>query len=230
MSNKKIFKELYSNKINKDNNYQEILNKIENEKKLNKIMKTVFVPILSVSFASFLILININNKKTSLSEDSFNEVINNNQIFTNEIQEEININTSSNQVIKDTNYEEISNYKFVKELSIPNDFSDKIYRKVYLNNNENNNYNERNYYQIYYKNNKSNRLIDVSFSDKYKLINNYSYDENVKKSKINNQEIIIYQNNQIYITSFNYDNVYFNIKTVNITENEFINLLKSIIK
>lgn len=231
MSNKKIFKELYSKKINKDYNYQEILKSIEKKNTKINILKHTFIPVASISLVSFLIFININEKKSSLTEDTFSdEIINNNQIFTNEIKEENNVNTSSNQEIKDTTYEEISNYTFINELNIPSDLDNKIYKKVYLKDNQNKDYSSINHYQIYYQNTNNNREINLSFSDKYKLINNYQNNKNIKKSKINNKEIIIYQDNQTYITSFNYNNIYFNIQTNNLTENEFIQLLTSIIK
>lgn len=233
MSNKKIFKKLYSNKINKDYNYQEILKKIENKNKKVNILKHSLIPIASLSLASFLIFININEQKSSLTEDTFSDANNNNQIFTNEIKEESNVTTSSNQEIKNTSYEEIinsSNYTFLTELNIPNDINNKIYQKVYIKDNQNKDYQSPNHYQIYYQNNNDNREIKLLFSDKYNLINNYSDSKYIKKSKINNQEIIIYQNDKMYITSFNYNDIYFNIETNNLNKTEFTNLLKSIIK
>lgn len=232
MSNKKIFKELYSKKINKDYNYQEILKKIENKNKKINIIKHMLIPATSMFLVSLLIIININEKKSSLTEDIFSDEINNNnnQSFTNEGVEENNINTSSNQVINDINYEKISKYNFVKELNIPNDLNDKKYQEVYIKDEYSKDYNLKNHYQIYYQNTDDNRIINLTFSDNYKLINNYSDNEFKRKTLINNQEIIVYEDNQTYVTSFNCNDIYFYIETINITEKEFINLLKSIIK
>lgn len=232
MSNKKIFKELYSKKINKDYNYQEILKKIENKNKKINIIKHMLIPATSMFLVLLLIIININEKKSSLTEDIFSDEINNNnnQSFTNEGAEENNINTSSNQVINDINYEKISKYNFVKELNIPNDLNDKKYQEVYIKDEYSKDYNLKNHYQIYYQNTDDNRIINLTFSDNHKLINNYSDNEFKRKTLINNQEIIIYEDNQTYVTSFNCNDIYFYIETINITEKEFINLLKSIIK
>ena len=230
MSNKKMFKEVYNKKINQDDNYQEILKRIENKNQVNKTLKNIFIPIASIIFASFLILININEKKSSQTEDIFSDEINNNQSYTNESSEENNINTSSNQVIKDTSYKELSKYDFINELNIPNDITDKKYREIYIKDNSSKDYIKQSNYQIYYQNSNNNRIINLTFSDKHKLINNYNSNEFARKIIINNQEITIYENSKTYITSFSYKDIYFNIETFNITENEFNNLLKSIIK
>ena len=101
MSNKKIFKNLYSNKINKDNNYNQILNKINNQK--TKSYKQILIPMTSISLIIFLILININEsnfKKTEHIEDYNNNSYTNNTIINqNTNQNESNIiNDNSNEI------------------------------------------------------------------------------------------------------------------------------------
>ena len=115
-------------------------------------------------------------------------------------------------------------------MNIPNDITDKKYREIYIKDNSSKDYDKQSHYQIYYQNSNNNRIINLTFSDKHKLINNYNFNEFTRKIIINNQEITIYENSKTYITSFSYKDIYFNIETSNITENEFNNLLKSIIK
>jgi len=90
MSNKKIFKNLYSNKINKDNNYNQILNKIHNQK--TKSYKQVLIPITSISLIIFLILININ--ESNLKNSEYIENYNSNLYSNDTI---INQNTNKNE-------------------------------------------------------------------------------------------------------------------------------------
>ena len=56
MSNKKIFKKLYKNKINKQDNYKEILRKINIPNKKVSIFKKVLIPICSLSIVTKLFL------------------------------------------------------------------------------------------------------------------------------------------------------------------------------
>ena len=79
MSNKKTFKNLYSNKINKDNNYNQILNKIHNQEQ--KSYKKILIPITSISLIIFLILINKN--ESSLKNSDHIEDYNNNLHLNN---------------------------------------------------------------------------------------------------------------------------------------------------
>ena len=81
MSNKKIFKNLYFEKINKDNNYNQIINKINNQQIKPKSYKQILIPITSISIIAFLILININEsnlKKTDYIENFNNTTTNEN--------------------------------------------------------------------------------------------------------------------------------------------------------
>ena len=90
MSNKKIFKNLYSSKINKDNNYNQILNKIHNQKPRTKSYKQILIPITSISLIIFLILININ--ESGLKNSDYIDNYNNNLHFNN-----TNTNQNSNK-------------------------------------------------------------------------------------------------------------------------------------
>ena len=105
MSNKKIFKELYSNKINKDSNYNEILNKIKNKE--TKSYKRILIPVTSISLIVFLILININ--ESSLKNTDHIEDYNNN-LYTNTTITNQNSNKNESYTSSD-NYDSITTTK-----------------------------------------------------------------------------------------------------------------------
>lgn len=125
MSNKKIFKNLYSSKINKDNNYNQILNKIHNHK--TKSYKQILIPVTSISLIIFLILININ--ESSLKNSDHIEDYNNNKHFNN--------NTITNQNSnKNESYTSSDNYDSITTTKSDCEYKPKLYyqydnRKIY---------------------------------------------------------------------------------------------------
>ena len=91
MSNKKIFKKLYSKKINKDDNYKEIIRRIENKNKKYSMYKKILVPVCSLVLVFWLISINVNEKG-----DSFKSNIDMNKDF------DLYINNNSNNSVTST--------------------------------------------------------------------------------------------------------------------------------
>ena len=71
----------------------------------------------------------------------------------------------------------------------------------------------------------------IAFSNEYEPLRDYFFgDEGSKVSKINDFELTIYRYENSYMTTFKYNDINFDIETTDITEQEFIDLLVSIIK
>ena len=242
MSNKKIFKNLYSKKINKDDNYKLILKRIENKHNKSIMWKRILVPICSLILVFGLISINVNQKSDSFKsseqiQDTYRdyELYINNNTNTNNVtsyfsSDDIYDDANSKKV--DVNYEELiqsTDYSFLLDLEIPNDLNNSQYKEVYVKENKNSGYNLLQNYEFSYQNN-SDRNIVISVSDKYENTKNESSENNIKISKIKDIEVIIYQEESLYKVIFTYNNMNFNIITNNIDEEELINLLTSIIK
>lgn len=242
MSNKKIFKKLYSEKINKDKNYKAILERIENNDGKSSIWKKALIPVCSLMLVFGLISININQKSDSFKSSEQIEDMNrdydiyiNNNTNTNSVtssfsSEDMYDVTDSKKV--DIDHEKIiqsSDYSFLTDLKIPDGLDDRQYKEVYVKENKNSGYNLLQNYEFSYQNN-GDRYVVISFSDKYEIAKNESYEDNIKISKINDVEVIIYQEGSLYRATFIYSDKYFNIRTNNIDEEELINLLTSIIK
>lgn len=236
MSNKKIFKKLYSEKINKDDNYRAVLERIENNSVKDCIWKKVLIPVCSLIIICGLVLININENTESFK--SIEEIKNTNRDYDIYINDSYNTNSSysSNDIYNidyykkvDIDYEELiqsSNYSFLIDLEIPDDLNDRQYKKVYVN--ENSGHNLLQNYEFLYQH--DNRKIMISFSDKDEILKNESYEDNIKISKIDDTEVVIYQDGKLYIATFIYNDMSFTIKTNNIKKEELINLLISIIE
>ena len=72
--------------------------------------------------------------------------------------------------------------------------------------------------------------IKVAFSEVEEPIRDYFLDNSKKTSKIGDVDVIISQYEKMYVATFRCKDIYFDIETNGITEEEMINLLESIIK
>ena len=72
--------------------------------------------------------------------------------------------------------------------------------------------------------------IKVAFSEVEEPIRDYFLDNSKKTSKIGDVDVIISQYKKMYVATFRCKDIYFDIETNGITEEEMINLLESIIK
>ena len=229
MSNKKIFKEIYSSKINKEQNYYKILKKIENQNQKNFSWKKTLIPVTGILLIIILIYINTDKKN-----NTFEDTINNKDYNTYTSNTESQKNSFTNDiVIKKIEVEEKEIkkiYSYLKKIIIPTDLKEKEYKGIYLKENNKNKISILNNYEIKYQNKENSRTIILSFSDKYIQLREYYFNDVEKKYNINNNEIIIYQNKHKYLTIFNYNNINFDIETNNINEEELLNLIKSIME
>ena len=74
------------------------------------------------------------------------------------------------------------------------------------------------------------RNITIAFSEIDKPLRDYYIDNQELKSKIGNVELEISQYKNMYIATFSYNNLNFDIETNGFTEDELVELLVSIIK
>ena len=72
--------------------------------------------------------------------------------------------------------------------------------------------------------------IKVAFSEVEEPIRDYFLNNSKKTSKIGDVDVIISQYEKMYVATFRCKDIYFDIETNGITEEEIINLLESIIK
>lgn len=71
--------------------------------------------------------------------------------------------------------------------------------------------------------------IKIAFSEIEAPIRDYFIDEGDKVSKIGEVELVISQWKEMYIVTFEYKDIYFDIETTGVTRNELVSLLQSII-
>ena len=247
MTNKEKLKVAIEQDLNSESNYNEIIKKIEKGdivKNKNNIWKYSLVPICLVVIIGIVLITNNNSSlKSSPPQNSESQVI------LEESNIILNINKVDNvrayksdldiKMIQDGNYYMIPYFEELANLSLPSDFDNSQYFKIfgqscYSAEKEdcyNAPYDKLINYQFFYENTKNDRDIVISFSKDNKPARDYHFsEEGSKKSSINGIDLTIYQYEEIYFTEFVYKNIYFDIETTNITEQELSNLLISIIK
>ena len=218
------------NDFDKDKNYNIIKKKIENKRNnYLKYLSFIFVVL-------FIIFVLYRNNTLDIKKDI--KLVEDVKININEvsiIQENKDMDgvTVENAVNESNNYVCIPYYEILNGLDIPDDFDNKNYYKVRFKKLDPNSkdYGKINNYEYWYFNTRNNRRIIIALSDKNIPLGNTNInEENANYSIINGIKLQIYKYKNKYIAIFSYDGFNFNIESTDITQNEFINLLKSLIK
>lgn len=237
MANKEKLKSAIEQDINPKNYYKEIIFKIENGEKRNmknNMWKWSLIPIsLTIVICSFLLFKYQNDNEIILKNKPYIDENNNVILNINEINE----NKVSQRLI-DAALEVVTNndvnfplpYKNAK-INLPEDLV-KINKQIlyFRENKENKEYNILGNYEIGYSDG-NDRTIQVKYSKENKPARDYYFDENGSvATRINNTELKIFQFENIYFTEFEFNGYNFDIETSNITKQELINFLLSILE
>ena len=120
-------------------------------------------------------------------------------------------------------------FTFIENLQIPEEYNFENGYTVYTR--ENTDTAEYNVLHDYILNYRKDDLNDIkiAFSGIEAPIRDYFIGDGDKISKIGNVELKVSQWEKMYIVTFEYNDIYFDIETTGITENELVDLLKSII-
>ncbi len=220
MSKSKNFKEKFDKEFNIENMHEKILFQIRSEKQVKK-----RYPYLA--FASFLIIFG----SIVLLPPVTQKLQNNNKIYINEISDlsTISVTLSSNYNIEE---EKITAQRtvdddIIEKVKLPSDLTLNDRYNVYLKNNLNDNEDILHDEVLYYSSKE--RTAKISYSSVSKPLQNYNLSEDALISKINNTAVKIYTYEDLYLSNFVYNQVYYFIETKNFSKNELIDLIESII-
>jgi len=232
MSNKKIFKKLYSNKINKDYNYKNILKSIEknNVNVKKNIIKWATIPVCLIILICCIVFLN--------KDDSGIIYKPSDPIISDESNYEIYINNVNSLGVLDIDVKlenvndiYIPYFDFLSNLNIPKDFDNLIMKALYVKSDVNKDeYDILNSYNFTYLNTRNDRKIIIAFSKDYIPLRDCYFKDKTKASIINNTEVIIIKYNYGYNVTFTYNGINFDIETSHITEQELIDFLISLIR
>ena len=203
-----IINKSFNKHINKDENLKIIKERIN--KRNMKYLKYSLIPICLLLVISLYLITNNNNKP-----DIFDDT---KEIYINEL-DNMNLTSLDSDIRVENNYM-VETYDELLNIVIPDDLNKMNGSAIFLSDDTLNNY------VIEYFNDV--RRITIAYSKTNSPIRDYFIDDG-KSSIINNTNLVISKYNTMYIVTFKYNDIYFDIETSNIKENELIALLESII-
>lgn len=233
MPNKEKLNNSINNDFNKVNNYNKIIKKIEGVNMKNKkiVWKISLIPICLAIILGNILFINYKNdeNKSLNSKTSYSDSKENIEIYINNI-DKLGA-TLIDADVKVVNEEENSIWiSILSNIVIPEQLEKKESYMLYTRKDKESPYDILNSYVYNYYNEETLSSIRISFSNKNKPLRDYHFsEEGAKETTINNVKMKIFKYENIYFTEFNYKDYNFDIETTNITQDELINLLKSII-
>lgn len=230
MSNKRIIKKVFDNEFDIEKMRNKIILKGEKNKYINQFFK-FSIPMCLIFIICFTVILNSNlvfKNKSSDKENKLNDIININKINVIEITEaDIDGNA------EDIELEEVYDfYSKIRSIVIPIDLNNVRNIKMFSRENPTSDYTIFDGFNIMYSNgdiNTENIEIFMSKTLKEKRRCISIINDSYKTSFINETEITIISFNDKFIVTFKYNDIYFDIETNNVSQNELILLLKSII-
>lgn len=230
MNNEYKLNKVITNDFDITNNYTSIRKKMERGNKMNKIFKYSLVPMAIVIAITSVFLLNKKNSTINVLDSNVknNDVIIVNNIDNNFDNAKLDIDGRSEDITTDDLYKI---YPLLKDIVLPNDYNINGIIKCYLFNDDTGKYDKLYGYNIIYSDG-NNKYIDIFILiDTTKRLRCFSIDtDEMKSSIINGNSIKIMGEDKNYYAIFSYNNINFDIETTGISEEEFIRLIKSIIK
>ena len=195
------------------------------------VWKISLIPICLAIILGNILFINYKNdeNKSLNSKDSYSDSKEKIEIYINNI-DKLGA-TLIDADVKVVNEEENSIWiSILSNIVIPEQLEKKESYMLYTRKDKESPYDILNSYVYNYYNEETLSSIRISFSNKNKPLRDYHFsEEGAKETTINNVKMKIFKYENIYFTEFNYKDYNFDIETTNITQDELINLLKSII-
>lgn len=213
MTNKEKLKQAIEKDINKIENYNQIIEKI-NKPAFN--WKYVLVPVCLILIVSLFILNPNNSAKNSYNYDMATKL--DGEIIINEI-----ASSTASEINGLTSNEKLEEQEIIEPFSMNNVYipEDLNTRKTYVVYNNNN---KISYYVITYSNN--DRYLNITYG-KEKYSKYSSIGKNGESSFINDTEVKIFASNNKFITISSYKDYNYVIETLNLEQDELLMFLRS---
>ena len=251
MSNKNVIKEMFAKQFDKDDIYNNILSEIKNDTDntlsevkggsvmKSKLLKYSLAPICIIAILCIVVFnqLNTDNDIVKVAEKE------NYEIYINNIKDvaQTSLDADMRLDVDIRVQEEFAEYKFINDIKIPSDlqltskyliYTKELYEDIEKYKNAP--YDVLHDYVLQYEKFESDirtKNILIAFSKDFQPLRDYFMDTgNLEVSKINNTELTITSYKGMYMATFSYNNLNFDIETQGITQDEFIELLESIIR
>ena len=230
MNNEDKLNKVITNDFDITNNYISIRKKMERGNKMNKIFKYSLVSMAIVITMTSVFLLNKKSSANNVLDSNVknNDVIVINSVDNNSDNTKLDIDGRSEDITTDDLYKI---YPLLKDIIVPNDYNINGIIKCYLFNEDTGKYDKLYGYNIIYSGG-NNKYIDIFILiDTTKRLRCFSIDtDEMKSSIINGNSIKIMGEDKNYYAIFSYNNINFDIEATGISEEEFIQLIKSMVK
>ncbi|MBE6147154.1 MAG: hypothetical protein E7168_02340 [Firmicutes bacterium] len=232
MENRENMKKIIKQDFSKNENLIKINRKITKQNKFKISKNLVYVPILVSVFIMTISFSNIVKKDNNLDiSNNIQDTININHIkleteITNGVY--IPLKGGRYEVVSET---ELEGYEFYKNINIGKEYNAFV---IYARFKEESNKTKLNNFILSYKIKNGNqdefKDIEIAFSKENIPISDYKIEnDNSFISKIDDVELKIYNDNNLYISLFKKNDINFDVTTYNLSEEELIEVLTSII-
>lgn len=222
---------------------------IKEEINMKKIKnKKIFYSILSTAAMFMICMVVIAGNKINVGEKENSNIAlkqdkqqGTEDLRTEKVETELNINKIDDKIgllkidadVKIIGITKLpEEFSFIKNIKIPEDYKlNDNYYNIYVKSNMNvAEYDKLHDYVFRYEKDNTND-IKIAFSKVEEPIRDYGIEENGKKSIVAGVDMIIYhsQKYKMYMAEFKCNDIYFDIETNDITENELVELLESIV-
>ena len=122
-----------------------------------------------------------------------------------------------------------ANIQFINNIKVPEGYQLESSYNVYIRSERNiAKYDLLHDYVFSYKKDSTNSII-IAVSEIEEPLRDYYIDGGEKLSKIGDTQLIISRWKDMYIVTFEYNDLYFDIETTGVTENQLVDLLESLI-
>lgn len=239
MSNKENLKKAIERDFDKDKIYNEIVKKMERGSNMNKVLKYSLVPACLIAVVCGIMVFNNNSNqlqgKPTIDKPTIKENENNNEIYVNNFDKVISGALRVDADVKPVSISELpSKFNYISSLDIPKDLKQTDIYALYFSDDgkeiEDKKYDILHDYVIRYESNDNKRNIRIAVSEISNPVRDYQLGEAEKMSKINNVDVEISKYKDLYLASFKYNDLFFDVETSGITIDELVDVLESIIK
>lgn len=213
-------KNVFNNYINQDDIYDYVINAKRPRMSLKPAISVCMILLVCLVGQSFM-----QEKSSNVLRDETNKIIINSLSDDYVVNEDYLIVQASPSISDEKSfYDENS---FIKELEKEYDW--KVYYARFPNADDFKDYGNQNLNPLYmvfqFANNE--KEIEIKVTDQDMLFKQYdSYDPSI----INNKSVIIYKNEEYYFAVYETDDSYYEVKSTNLNENEFLDALQVIIE
>lgn len=226
-------KKTFEEKFNKQRNYNSLMAKIKEERKMNK-LGYFLVPVTALAVVGMIVGINLNSPKVA------DEILANNENISTQIsvaQNTVSINNIEDLIMtkllvdsKELTKEDLEDdLSFMKDFNIADNKLDTIFAYYTKGDTSKEEFNVLHDYVFMYSNQENTKNVKVSLSKVGKPLRDYFFNTTSDISKVAGTDVVISKYEDKYIANFEKDGINIDVETKGFTQTEMVKVIEDII-